>query len=252
MRRMQRARVTAAGTAVVVAALLAGCGPAADEAKAPAAVPGPPSSEPPQPLPLTPAHTPPESMSPPAGSGPSTAVTPAPAAKPSAPAPVSAPARRTVLSMYASTAGGRIELVRGGAAKEFTVSVHNGSARAYAELAVAFQMEIMESAGDGPAPARNGLVLERRDPATGRWNSVELRVANDVQPHWLVPSGSPLARDASRVERFRLRAAVKGPIGRTPLMIKVVDTAAPAEAAYDTAVPARTSLMVGTRAAQGS
>ncbi|MCX4512295.1 hypothetical protein OHA27_18705 [Streptomyces sp. NBC_01619] len=246
MRRMQRARVTAAGTAVVVAALLAGCGPAAGEAKAPAAVPGSPSSEPPQPLPLTPAHTPPESMSPPAGAGPSATVTPAPVTKPSAPASAltAAPARRTVLSMFASTAGGRIELVRGGAAKEFTVSVHNGNARAYAELAVAFQMEIMESTGDGPAPARNGLVLERRDPATGRWNSVELRVANDVQPHWLVPSGSPLARDASRVERFRLRAAVKGPIGRTPLMIKIVDTAAPAEAAYDTAVPARTSLTV--------
>ncbi|MFE7776613.1 hypothetical protein ACFU5O_22550 [Streptomyces sp. NPDC057445] len=149
--------------------------------------------------------------------------------------------------MFASTGGGRIDLVRAGAAKEFTVHVHNGNTRAYDEIAVAFQMEIMEGTGEGPAPARNGLVLERRDPATGRWAPAELRVANDVQPPWLTPAGTPLAREAGRVEHFRLRAAGNAPAGSMPLMIKLVDTAAAEDAPYDAAVPVRTSLMVGVR-----
>ncbi|MER6996658.1 hypothetical protein [Streptomyces sp. NPDC000410] len=93
--------------------------------------------------------------------------------------------------MYASTAAGRIDLARGGAAKEFTVHTRNGNTRVYAGLAVAFQTEMLLSSGDGPAPDRNGLVLERRDPATGRWAPAELRVADDVQPHRLVPPGAP-------------------------------------------------------------
>ncbi|MFD7442053.1 hypothetical protein [Streptomyces sp. NPDC059909] len=224
--------------AALAAALLTACGPTTDDA-APSKATASPSAATTSALPL-PASPPPSPMSTtpaPETSGPS-----ATAAKPAGkPAP---PARPTVVAMYASTAGGRIDLVRDGAAKEFTVHVHNGNTRAYSEIAVDFQMEIMESTGEGPAPAQNGFVLERRNPATGRWTRVELRVANDVQPHWLTPAGTPLARDAARVERFRLRAVARGPIGSTPLMIKLVDTAAPQDATFETAFPARTSLMV--------
>ncbi|MFV0134634.1 hypothetical protein ACLGIH_15585 [Streptomyces sp. HMX87] len=141
--------------------------------------------------------------------------------------------------MYAATEGGRITLTRGGPAQEFTVSVRNGNTRAYAQLRVALQTEIM--IGEGSAPS-NGLVLERRDPATGAWRRADLRVANDVRPHHLHPDGTPLARDASRVERYRLRATAAGPAGSTSLLIRLVDTAAPRGASYEQAVPRRASL----------
>ncbi|MGW2562093.1 hypothetical protein ACWCXB_23125 [Streptomyces sp. NPDC001514] len=243
---MRRTPLPTAAVVFLAAALLTACGPTTDDAAPSKATASPsaattsalplPASLPPSPASTTPATE----TSAPAGPS-STATASKPAGKPST------PARPTVVGMYASTAGGRIDLVRGGAAKEFTVHVHNGNTRAYSEIAVDFQMEIMESTGEGPAPAQNGFVLERRNPATGRWTPVELRVANDVQPHWLTPAGTPLARDAARVERFRLRAVAKGPTGSTPLMIKLVDTAAPQDASFETAFPARTSLMVGAK-----
>ncbi|MBV7696120.1 hypothetical protein [Streptomyces sp. TRM70350] len=144
--------------------------------------------------------------------------------------------------MYASTAGGRIALERGGAGQEFTVSVHNGNTRAYAHVRVAFQMEMMtdtEAAADS-----NGLVLERRDPSTGTWQRADLRVANDVYPHYLYPDGTRLPREASRVDRYRLRALPEGPTGSTPLLIRLVDTSAPETAPDSQGVPCRTSLMV--------
>ncbi|MFI1394165.1 hypothetical protein [Streptomyces sp. NPDC020681] len=145
--------------------------------------------------------------------------------------------------MYAQTASGRLDLVRGGPAREFQVVIHNGNTRAYSALSVVFQMEMM-TAGEGRTPAQNGFVLERRDPATGAWRAVELRVANDVQPHWLFTGGTPLAEDAARTERYRIRSEATGPAGSTPLMIRLVDTAAPQSASDERGVPARTSLMV--------
>ncbi|MEU3253257.1 hypothetical protein [Streptomyces sp. NPDC006997] len=140
--------------------------------------------------------------------------------------------------MYASTSGGRIVLPRGGEAQEFTVSVHNGNTRAYPQILVALQMEIL--IGEGPAAEANGLVLERRDPATGAWRPADLRVANDVYPPSLYPDGTPLALEAARVVRYRLRALPEGPTGSTPLLIRLVDTTAP----DSQAVPRRTSLPV--------
>ncbi|WP_217621778.1 hypothetical protein, partial [Streptomyces lunaelactis] len=164
-------------------------------------------------------------------------------------APVAAaprPAEPTVLSMYASTAGGRMNLVRGGAAQEFTIAVHNGNTRSYTALSAVFQMEMMATA-EGSTPPQNGFVLERRDPATGAWRPVEVRVANDVQPHFLFSGGTPLAKDTARTERYRIRAGEAGAAGSTPVLIRLVDTAAPESASDERGVPARTSLMVTAR-----
>ncbi|WP_327325078.1 hypothetical protein OG735_23110 [Streptomyces sp. NBC_01210] len=148
--------------------------------------------------------------------------------------------------MYASTSGGRVVVVRGGAAREFTVTVSNGNTRAYTALSVVFQMEMMV-ADEGSTPPQNGFVLERRDPATGAWRPVELRVANDVRPHSLFSGGTPLAKDTRRTEHYRIRAGERGPAGSTPLMIRLIDTAAPENASDEQAVPARTSLMITAR-----
>ncbi|NUK20902.1 hypothetical protein HRW21_37815 [Streptomyces lunaelactis] len=148
--------------------------------------------------------------------------------------------------MYASTAGGRMNLVRGGAAQEFTIAVHNGNTRSYTALSAVFQMEMMATA-EGSTPPQNGFVLERRDPATGAWRPVEVRVANDVQPHFLFSGGTPLAKDTARTERYRIRAGEAGAAGSTPVLIRLVDTAAPESASDERGVPARTSLMVTAR-----
>ncbi|MGW1882873.1 hypothetical protein [Streptomyces sp. NPDC001970] len=249
---MRRTYEATAAAAIVVAALLSGllsgCGPESSPAGAAASVPARPSESPT--LPLTPGPTPPLSATPQAGpSGYEGSATPS--AAPASPTPAATtvrtpPPRPTELTMFASTQGGRIDLVRGGPAKEFTVSVHNGNTRTYAEVAVAFQMEILESGAPDPAPRQNGFVVERRNPATGRWTDVELRVANDVQPLWLTATGNSLALEASRVERFRIRAIAEGPQGSTPLMIELVDATAP-EDAFETAFLSRTRLMVSAK-----
>ncbi|MEU0396446.1 hypothetical protein ABZ208_27355 [Streptomyces sp. NPDC006208] len=147
--------------------------------------------------------------------------------------------------MYATTAGGRLQVPRGGAAQEFTITVRNGNARAYGALVVAFQMEIAINS-EGPAAPQNGMVLEHRDPATGAWRAVELRVANDTLPPSLHKGGAPLAKDAVRTERYRIRATKGGPAVSMPLMITAVDTAAGQGTSSDRAFAARTSLTVST------
>ncbi|MCX4824700.1 hypothetical protein OG883_33565 [Streptomyces sp. NBC_01142] len=237
-----------AGLAAVTAGLLvAGCSP--DEVRTSDGGSATPSVS------LSPTAAPPASASPvasPSKATPSSAApsrtSAAPAARPAQPRPQPKPQPKpTVLSMHASTAaGGRVDLVRGGAAQEFTVAVRNGNTRAYSALLVVFQMEMMESAG-GATPPQNGFVLERRDPVTGAWRAVELRVANDVQPHYLFSGGTPLAKDVPRTERYRIRAGSAGAEGSMPLMIRLVDTAAPESASDGRGVPARTSLMVTAR-----
>ncbi|MEU7554350.1 hypothetical protein AB0B01_18765 [Streptomyces sp. NPDC044571] len=144
------------------------------------------------------------------------------AARPSAPAPAAAPATRPALSV--DTAGGRLNLVRGGPAQEFTVTLRGGSGQAYRHLLVAFQMEPLPgSPGDLPGPA-DPYVLERRDPATGSWRRVDLRIATDVLPADLYEGGTALGQGAVRTERYRLRATVTGPTGSSPLMVYAVDT----------------------------
>ncbi|QES51706.1 hypothetical protein DEJ50_31495 [Streptomyces venezuelae] len=150
--------------------------------------------------------------------------------KPAAPSPslvtpkAPAPAPATRLALSVSAPGGQLSLVRGGPAQEFGITLRNGNTRAYGHLLLAFQMEILLGrAGDVPASG-DEFLLERRDPATGAWRTVPLRIANDVLPAAVLQGGTPLARDAVRTERFRLRALATGATGSTPLMVTLVDT----------------------------
>ncbi|MFB6810746.1 hypothetical protein [Streptomyces sp. NPDC056387] len=181
-----------------------------------------------------------------------TATPPAPApvtASPAAPAkvPAAAPVPATRLSLTASAAGGGLDLVRGGPAREFTVTVHNGNSRDYGHLLIAFQMEPLPGEpGDLPGPAAP-FVLEHRDPATGAWRSVDLRMATDVMPAGLYEGGAVLGRDAVRTERYRLRATPTGPTGSSPLMVYAIDTDAADGAPADSARPGYGSLPFTTR-----
>ncbi|MFF9978204.1 hypothetical protein [Streptomyces erythrochromogenes] len=129
------------------------------------------------------------------------------------------------------TRGGRLSLVRGGAAQEFTVILRNGNSADHRHLLVAFQMEVLVGEpGDRPGSGP-GFLLERFDPASGAWRPAELRVANDTRPLSLYTGGGPLAREAVRVERYRLRATAGGPTGSTPVVVSFVDTDTDREAA---------------------
>ncbi|MFF4317986.1 hypothetical protein [Streptomyces sp. NPDC001568] len=165
------------------------------------------------------------------------------------PAAAPPPVAATRLTLSVDTRGGRLRLVRGGPAQEFTLTLRNGNSRAYEHLLLTFQMEAFGPApGDLPGPAHS-LVLEHRDPATGRWSPAELRIANDFLPYHLHEGGSPLARDAVRTERYRLRATGTGPTGSSPLEVRLLDTDAPAGADEARERPARLSLPHTTRRA---
>ncbi|MGW7342410.1 hypothetical protein [Streptomyces sp. NPDC054854] len=170
------------------------------------------------------------------------AVTTGPAAAPSA-----VPATRPTMSV--DTRGGRIVLVRGGPAQEFTLTLRNGNTRAYGHLLLTFQMEAFgPSPGDRPGPDPS-VLLEHRDPATGRWSPAELRIANDFRPYHLHEGGSPFGRDAVRTERYRLRATATGPTGSSPLEVRLLDTDAPEGAGETRERPARLALPHTTRRA---
>lgn len=238
-----RTRIAGMATLTAAALLIGGCGPKDDgeagadgtaAASASASVSPSPS---PSPSPSVTASRSPSPSASPAVSK------PAPPRTPAAPPATTRPPKPTVLSMYASAGGGHLSLVRGGAAREFTVTVSNGNTRAYGALRVVFQMEMMIG-DEGATPPQNGFTLERRDPASGTWKAVELRVANDVQPHYLFSGGAPLAKETLRRERYRISAGDAGPTGSTALMIRLVDTTAPESAPYERGVPAATSLTV--------
>ncbi|MGW8783009.1 hypothetical protein ACWGNM_33785 [Streptomyces sp. NPDC055796] len=171
------------------------------------------------------------------------------AASPAAPAktPPAPPAPATRLSLTAVTPGGALHLVRGGPAQEFTVTVRNGNSQAYRHLLVAFQMEpLTGEPGDLPGPAAS-FVLERRDPATGAWRAVDLRIATDAKPAHLYAGGAALAPEAVRTERYRLRATATGPTGSSPLMVYAVDADAAEGTAADFEHPGRVSLPLTAR-----
>ncbi|MFI8520930.1 hypothetical protein ACIGEZ_24370 [Streptomyces sp. NPDC085481] len=157
-------------------------------------------------------------------------------------------ARPTYLSMAVTTPGGRLELLRGGPAQEFTIILRNGNTRVYEHLLPVFQMEILvDAVPAAERPAQDGFVLERWDRATGTWRAEPLRIANDVPDYSAYGGGRALARDAVRAERYRLRALESGPVGSTPLMVSVVDTDAPAGASLQRVRPAYASLPHATR-----
>lgn len=230
-----------AATALLLAAALSACGDKAGPARAIAA----PSEIPTATASPTPAVVPSASASPTASSTPSATAAPAPAT--SAPAP--APAPPTHLSMSVATRGGRIDLVRGGPAQEFTVTLRGGDSEAYRHLLLTFQMEaLVPEPGDTPGPAAS-VVLEHQDPATGQWSPAELRIANDFKPYSLYEGGSPLERGAVRTERYRLSATATGPTGSSPLMVRAVDTDAPEGAPEERERPGYSTLPHSTRRA---
>ncbi|MEU7729415.1 hypothetical protein AB0B78_29905 [Streptomyces sp. NPDC040724] len=141
------------------------------------------------------------------------------------------PPAPTRLTVAVDTRGGRLALVRGGAAQEFTVTLRNGNTAEYRHLLVAFQMEsLVGEPGDQP-DSGPGFLLERFDQASGAWRPAEFRVANDVKPLSLFAGGGPLAREAVRVERYRLRATSGGPTGSSPVVVSFIDTDADRQAA---------------------
>lgn len=150
--------------------------------------------------------------------------------------------------MAVATPGGRIGLVRGGGAQELTFTVRNGNSRAYGHLRLVFQMEILvDGTPAAERPPQDGFTLERWDRATGTWRREELRIANDVLPYSSYAGGFPLARDAVRTERYRLRALDAGPTGSTPLMVNLIDTGAPEGAPLHRVRPASFSVPHTTR-----
>ncbi|MGW9135183.1 hypothetical protein [Streptomyces sp. NPDC055681] len=150
--------------------------------------------------------------------------------------------------MTVATKGGRLDLVRGGDAQEFTVTLRNGNTQAYGHLRLAFQMEILlDKTPADERPPSDGFVLERWESGAGVWRSAELRIANDAMPPQLYEGGAPLARDAVRTDRYRLRAESAGPVGSTPLMVALINTDAPENASVGEARPAYFSLPHTTR-----
>ncbi|WP_236244181.1 hypothetical protein [Streptomyces sp. CC210A] len=134
--------------------------------------------------------------------------------------------------MGVRTSGGRIDLARGGAPQEFTVTLDNGNTRAYPQLKLVFQMEMLIDGGSADQAPQDGFLLQRWDPASGVWRNEPLRIANDTVPPHLHGGGTPLARDAVRTVRYRLTALDQGPTGSTPLMVTLIDTAADTRVAY--------------------
>ncbi|WP_327411762.1 hypothetical protein [Streptomyces sp. NBC_01233] len=163
---------------------------------------------------------------------------PVPASPAGASASAAAPTTRaatpppapTRLTVAVETRGGRLALVRGGAAQEFTVTLRNGNSAEYRHLLVAFQMEsLVGEPGDQPGNWP-GFLLERFDQASGAWRPAEFRIANDVKPLSAFTGGGPLAREAVRVERYRLRATAGGPTGSSPVVVSFIDTDADRQA----------------------
>ncbi|WP_404952863.1 hypothetical protein [Streptomyces sp. 147326] len=229
--------------AAVAAVLLAGSTGCGDKgAEDPAAAPVPASaqvsssasaSEPAAAASSSAPASAPVSASPSGSSAPVSASPSGSSAPPAAPTTRAAtpPPAPTRLTVAVDTRGGRLALVRGGVAQEFTVTLRNGNSAEYRHLLVAFQMEsLVGEPGDRPGSGP-GFLLERFDQASGTWRPAEFRIANDVKPLSLFTGGGPLALEAVRVERYRLRATAGGPTGSSPVVVSFIDTDADREAA---------------------
>ncbi len=219
--------------AAVAAVLLAGSTGCADEDGTAAGMASTPASAP---------VTAPASASESAAPSPSAAASAFTSASPSAagssapPVPpttraATPPPAPTRLTVAVDTRGGRLALVRGGAAQEFTVILRNGNSTGYGHVLVAFQMEsLVGEPGDRPGSGP-GFLLERFDQASGTWRPTDFRIANDFKPVSAFTGGSPLAREAVRIERYRLRATAGGPTGSSPVVVSFIDTDADREIA---------------------
>lgn len=228
--------LSAAAVAAVLVAGASGCGEEGRTGKGSASAPPVPAA------PAAPAAGSASAATPgasPSGTAPSTAsAAPAPP-RPATGAPSAAPAPRTTpppaaptrLTVAVETRGGRLSLVRGGPAQEFTVTLRNGNTAGYRHLLVSFQMEALVDGSGGGAGSGAGFALERRDAASGAWRPAALRIANDRRPPSLFTGGSALALGEVRVERYRLRATAAGPAGSTPVTVSFIDTDGDREAA---------------------
>ncbi|KOG45831.1 hypothetical protein ADK75_29905 [Streptomyces virginiae] len=218
----------ALSTAAVAAVLLAGATGCGDEAgKEPAAASVPASADASASVSASASASVSAAASLPGAASPSAAA--------SSPAPTRAltpPPARTRLTVAVDTRGGRLALVRGGAPQEFTVTLRNGNTAEYRHLLVALQMEMLVGEPGNPQGSGPGFLLERLDPTgSGGWRPADFRIANDAKPPSLFSGGSALARDAVRVERYRLRATAGGPTGSSPVVVSFIDTDADREVA---------------------
>ncbi|MEV7562212.1 hypothetical protein [Streptomyces sp. NPDC089795] len=164
------------------------------------------------------------------------APSPSASSAPASPTPtvsrvVTPPPAPTRLTVAVDTRGGRLALVRGGVPQEFTVTLRNGNSAEYRHLLVAFQMEMLVGAPGATVGSGPGFLLERFDPASGSWRPADFRIANDTKPPSMFSGGSPLAREAVRTERYRLRATAGGPTGSSPVVVSFIDTDAGGEVA---------------------
>ncbi|MET9694542.1 hypothetical protein ABZY81_40080 [Streptomyces sp. NPDC006514] len=226
--RGHRSALSAAAVAAVLLAGVTGCG---DEDGTAAAASVSASAE------VSASVSPSDSASVSASASPSAPTSSPPGSSASAtpatavPRAVTPPPARTRLTVAVDTRGGRLALVRGGAPQEFTVTLRNGNSAAYRHLLVAFQMEMLVGEAGAGAGSGPGFLLERFDPASGSWRPADFRIANDVKPPSLFSGGGPLARDAVRTERYRLRATAGGPTGSSPVVVSFIDTDAGGDAA---------------------
>ncbi|MFF4423058.1 hypothetical protein ACFY04_20140 [Streptomyces sp. NPDC001549] len=212
---------SALGAAAVAAVLLAGATGCGDKhGTAPAAAPASPAAE--VSTSASASASAPASPSAPASSPPGSSASATPTA--AVTRPVTPPPAPTRLTVAVDTRGGRLALVRGGAPQEFTVTLRNGNSAAYRHVLVAFQMEMLVGEAGAGAGSGPGFLLERFDPASGSWRPADFRIANDAKPPSLFSGGSPLAREAVRTERYRLRATAGGPTGSSPVVVSFIDT----------------------------
>lgn len=220
---------TVAATALAVG-LATGCGPRADAAGAASTA---------SPSTAAPSATTAPSASPSASSSPSASATGSrpPSATPrrttAAPRTSAPRIARTVLpevTVSVATAGGVLRPVRGGAAREFTVTLRNDTARDFPRFATGLTMEPYWV---DEAPRDPALVLQRRDPATGAWRDHPLHVATDAGVLYVTTGGTALPRGGVRTERYRLRALATGPAGRTTIGVYGVVTGLPQDASFE-------------------
>jgi hypothetical protein len=202
---LSRRSAAVTGIALALAATLSGCGASAEAEKAATAATASPTASSP---PTTPAAADSPAATTPAA--PDSPAATAPASTPTASSPKLTKGKVTVRITGASPA---IRLVPGGPAHTFTVQVGNGTARTYKDVRVALGVEPIISDG-GESWADEKLVLQRLDPATGRWLPDDVFVATDVAGYedGAPGSGGALKPGAARTIKYRISAGRGAPV----------------------------------------